>query len=730
MSLRIKLISVILAMIVIIVVGLEFFTLTRARNMQMETVFLYTDALAGENSIEIQRRIERYTGYASIIAMIFGEYETTAENLRRRTFDDIMESAIKSNENILGVWTAWMPNTIDSYDARLGQYQSYYSRRRTGNVEHISSGYEGWQSYLTDIADGKPNLENPVWRDIFGQGNVPVVSVQYPVKNSRGGVVGVVGINYVSHMQEIIDKLISEIYNGTGVAVVYANDGTIVAHYAKDRVKDNIKNNAGEKELLGDHHNRIVQAIKNGGENGEPVTLDLYSPLMKTKLHLIYFPINVTDMDTPWTLMLAVRMSEANKAIDETTFITTIFALIVLVIATVITFFFAQGIVKPIRNVTFTLKDISEGEGDLTKQIEINSKDEIGALAKYFNLTLGKIKNLVVVIKKQATSLSDIGNDLAGNMTETAAAVNEITANVQSIKERIINQSASVTETNATMEQITNNIHKLNEHVEQQTTSVSQSSSAIEEMLANIQSVTQTLVKNTENVEELTAAAGVGRTRLQDVATDIQEIARQSEGLLEINAVMENIASQTNLLSMNAAIEAAHAGEAGKGFAVVANEIRKLAESSGEQSKTVSTVLQKIKESIDKITKSTNNVLTKFEDIDSYVRIVADQETNIRHAMEEQGQGSKQILQAIGQVNEITREVKSGSKEMLEGSNEVIRESKNLEKVTQEITGGMNEMASGAEEINTAVNQVNDLTIKNREYISLLVKEVSRFKVE
>jgi methyl-accepting chemotaxis protein len=249
-------------------------------------------------------------------------------------------------------------------------------------------------------------------------------------------------------------------------------------------------------------------------------------------------------------------------------------------------------------------------------------------------------------------------------------------------------------------------------------------------MVANIASVTDTLVKNGANVKTLQDASEVGRSGLQDVATDIQEISRESEGLLEINAVMENIASQTNLLSMNAAIEAAHAGEAGKGFAVVADEIRKLAESSSEQSKTISTVLKKIKESIDKITKSTDNVLARFEAIDSSVKTVADQEGIIRNAMEEQGEGSKQVLSGIEQVTEITRNVKSGSEEMLEGAQQVIAESQNLEKVTQEITSGMNEMAGGAEEINTAVHQVNEISSKNREGIDALMKEVSKFKVE
>jgi methyl-accepting chemotaxis protein len=249
-------------------------------------------------------------------------------------------------------------------------------------------------------------------------------------------------------------------------------------------------------------------------------------------------------------------------------------------------------------------------------------------------------------------------------------------------------------------------------------------------MVANINSVTNTLISNSENVEALQKASETGRSRLQEAVADIHEISRKSDGLLEINAVMKNIASQTNLLSVNAAIEAAHAGEAGQGFAVVANEIRELAESSGKQSKTIGIVLKDIKDSFDRITRSAENVLTEFEAIDSSVRIVAEQENRIRSAMEEQGEGSKQLLQATGDLNDLTRQVKSGSVEMLEESKEVIQESQNLEKVTQEITGGMNEMASGAEQINVAVHHVNDISSKNRDDINALITEVSRFKVE
>jgi methyl-accepting chemotaxis protein len=395
-----------------------------------------------------------------------------------------------------------------------------------------------------------------------------------------------------------------------------------------------------------------------------------------------------------------------------------------------VTALFLRRIFARLAAVSAILKEIAEGEGDLTRRITIRRMDEIGTLAAYFNQALDKIRNMVAAIKDQAVNLSDIGAELAANMTETASAISQITANIRNIKGQAINQSASVTETNSTMEQVTVNIERLNGQVEEQTGSVAQSSAAVEEMLANIQSVTATLVRNAENVEQLIAASELGRTGLQGVSADIQEIERESEGLLEINAVMQNIASQTNLLSMNAAIEAAHAGDAGRGFAVVADEIRKLAENSSEQSKIISDTLKKIKDSIDKITKSTNGVLDRFGAIDTGVRTVSDQETEIRNAMEEQGQGSKQILDAIARLNEITRQVKQGFQEMLTGSKEVINESRNLEKVTQEITNGVNEMASGADQINIAINRVNTISGDNKEHIQTLTAEVARFKVE
>ena len=467
----------------------------------------------------------------------------------------------------------------------------------------------------------------------------------------------------------------------------------------------------------------VIQRGQHVGGEGAPLRQNLFgAPYLA-----YYFPLRGADGSPIGMFFLGISQELALATTAASRLNTIIICTMILLIIGPLLLLLISRALKPIRLLTDALGDAANG--DLTKRLPEVGNDEITRASRSFNITMEELRGMIGAIKSQAGKLSEIGNDLADNMQETASAMNEIDTNIQSVKGRVLSQSASVTETNASMEQVTVNIGKLNGNVELQTAAVDQAAVALEKVTANIQSVTATLAKNVANMESLKEASETGKHSLQEVAADIREIARESEGLLEINAVMENISGQTNLLSMNAAIEAARAGESGKGFAVVAGEIRQLAESSGQQSQTIVNVLKKISESIGKITRSTEDVLNKFEAIDKGVRTVLEQEQVIRAAMEEQSRGNRQVIEASGRVGEITQQVKGGAEEMREGSKEVIQESKNLERATQEITNGINEMASGTNQVNRAVNSVNDLTSKNRENISALVQAVSKFKV-
>jgi len=389
--------------------------------------------------------------------------------------------------------------------------------------------------------------------------------------------------------------------------------------------------------------------------------------------------------------------------------------------------FLLRQVFSPIGRINTILKEISTGEGDLTGRIEVNRDNEIGELAGYFNLTMDKIRNLVGIIKYKINGLNHTSFELSVNMEKTSAAVDQISSNLDSMENLVVKQENGALVAGEAVGVIKTNIDSLNKMIERQAESVDISSSAIEEMTANIHSVTQTLAENSKNVGDLVEASENGKTGLQTVAQEIQEIARDSEGLLEINSVMNNIASQTNLLSMNAAIEAAHAGEVGKGFAVVADEIRKLAESSGQQSKTTAAMLKKIKASIDNITQSSNDVLNRFGAIDSSVKTVSGHEQNILNTMREQETGGKQILESISRLRDITHSVKKGSDDMANSGETLVRETDGFIKTSQEAAEGMTEILTGINRIKVSVNHVNEMSLENNRNFDALKRETEKF---
>jgi methyl-accepting chemotaxis protein len=372
-------------------------------------------------------------------------------------------------------------------------------------------------------------------------------------------------------------------------------------------------------------------------------------------------------------------------------------------------------------------KNTTSERVDLTKEVAVDAKDELGLLSGFFNKTFESIRVLVELVRRQTMLLQNSGVNLSSNVEETASAINEISATILSINSQSINQSSSVTKTVEAVQAINNGIDRLNDLIENQVAAVTQSSSAIEEMMANIASVTQMLVKNSNNIQSLNESSVEGRDGLQKIVEDIHTIATESQSLLEISSIIQGIASQTNLLAMNAAIEAAHAGSAGKGFAVVADEVRKLAELSTEQVKIVVARITSIKKLIEAMTGSADAVIKKFDVIEQNVDDVKNQGGHIQSAMEEQSEGSRQILISIGELNTITQNIKEGSNEMLSGSRQLIAEADTLTDITHEITQAINEMATSSEQITTAVTEVNELTQENKISIDSLAHELEKF---
>ena len=542
--------------------------------------------------------------------------------------------------------------------------------------------------------------------------------VAIPMRDLQGKITGVINATILG---DALSNLISDIIVGeTGTAYLVSSSGTVLGNRRPEILYKSIYN-----EIIGSETNAYAQFLKQALASHK-------SSVNVSEIKGVKYISAVASMRyADWTLLLTAPVSEF-MAENVTNLIKTfvIIALCQLIIAIALGVLIARNITRPINHVIDALKNIAQGEGDLTIELPASGKDETSVLSSYFNQTILKLKNSIQKVGADSREMESVGSDLESNMMSVSEVVANITAGIEDLKKRFVEQEESVSGTAAAIEHIIKTLRGLDESIGQQAAMITESSASFDKMSHSIDTVGENVVETREAIRNLSAATNDGRETLAKANEVSQRISDASGDLIEAGAVIENIASQTNLLAMNAAIEAAHAGEAGKGFAVVASEIRKPAEESSAQGKKISITLKNLSAEIKALADSASGAVEKFNIISGYSKGLSSSIEGVVQAMDEQEENGKIIWGIINDVTGVTNEVKSGSGDMLADGEKVVSATKRLDDLTRILRENIENIASQTELINEAAQESLEIAVKNKQSIDGLVLEVGKFKTE
>ena len=363
---------------------------------------------------------------------------------------------------------------------------------------------------------------------------------------------------------------------------------------------------------------------------------------------------------------------------------------------------------------------------------DLGKQEQVAQLQEDESLLRAKqnANNAVIETIDQTLSyLMERDAGLKDSMHKTAGDADCITDNIDNLKQQLMNQAESIIKTGETVNTIIETAHLLENCVGIQSGIVTNSSGSIESMITNVRLVTQMLEESNALIQNAHTLTVQGRAGAKIANETAEEIAKKSGDLLEAGEVIQNVASQTNLLAMNAAIEAAHAGESGKGFAVVADEIRKLAEESNVQGKKIAAVIKESLQIIQKLADAETITEKTFGQVYELVDKISGHEVRILEAMKQQESGSKKIITAIADMNGVTKDIKIKAGEMFTNGTHTAEEMKKLNTLTADIAEKMNEMTGNAANINQAIQNVHTVVQKNTETITQVVQEVGKFQL-
>lgn len=604
-------------------------------------------------------------------------------SLSREQLINLIKENVARNPKILGTYIGWEKNALDHNDAAYidipivgidasnGRFLPWWFRNEDGSLgldklvdvddqKTLSTGVRASEYYLCSKETKKSCVIDPAPYKV-GDKIVMLASFIEPIM-LNGAFQGIVGADLsVNFIQEMLLGANQKLYSGAGEMVLIGSNGRIVA-YTKDPSK------FGEKvsDILDSKQIANMANLKRG-----EVTYTVDKAQGRIEL---YLPFGIGQTDARWTLMMQLPLNavmadlqklqgdlDAQRKSD--TFGMAMVGLLIASIGLLVIWLVGHGIARPLKQMVAMLDDIAQGEGDLTRRLTSDRADELGSIAKGFNTFLAKLQAMITQVVTSVQSVSDSSEHTADIAIRTNIGVHKQMAEIDQV-------ATAVHEMTATAQDVARNA-----------TQAAQAASHADQAAAQGMQI----VRDTSN------SIGVLAVEIGKAVGVVQTLAKDSENINAILTAIRGIAEQTNLLALNAAIEAARAGEQGRGFAVVADEVRNLAQKTQKATEEIQTMIQHLQQ-------GTRDVVRVMEDSQNRT------DESVQHAAKA-AEALETITQAVSVINDMNTQIASAAEEQSAVADDINRNVINIGQVANEVAGGADESSAASADLTRLAEQ-------------------------